>query len=183
MGDRDRGAWQVLAPVPAGAPAPPREHYKLGKPAGTWTYRDAAGDELGHVHRFDAGNGKIFLPTTFCRHSHHGRSEWRWKSWPVPRPLYHLDALAARPDAPILVVEGEKSADAATKLLFGYVATTSPNGSAGAFKANWTPLAQRRITIWRDADEASSVDVFAHVIQGVSVERTRPRGFRMPFRR
>ena len=33
---------------------------------------------------------------------------------------------------------------------------TSPNGSAGAFKADWTPLAQHQVTIWPDADEAGA---------------------------
>ena len=155
MGDRGPGAWEVLAPAPADAPVPPDGHFKLGSPAGTWTYRDIAGALLGHVLRFDLDDGaKAFYPLTWCRHTGTGRSEWRWKSWSAPRPLYNLDALAARPDAPILVVEGEKSADAATKLLFGYVATTSPNGSAGAFKANWSVLAQRSVVIWPDSDEA-----------------------------
>ena len=76
MGNRDPGAWEVLAPVPADAPAAPRAHYKLGKPTGTWTYRDASGAVLGYVMRFDTSDGKIFLPVTFCEYTGHGRSEW-----------------------------------------------------------------------------------------------------------
>ena len=62
MGDRDPGAWQVVAPAPTDAPTAPTEHFKLGRPAGTWTYQDANGDVLGYVMRFDTEDGKIFLP-------------------------------------------------------------------------------------------------------------------------
>ena len=47
----------------------------------------------------------------------------------TPRPLYGLDRLAARPDAPVIVCEGEKAADAAERLFPEYVAVTSPNGA------------------------------------------------------
>jgi hypothetical protein len=30
--------------------------------------------------------------------------------WPDARPLYNLDKLAAHPDAPVIVTEGEKAA-------------------------------------------------------------------------
>ncbi len=126
------GEWRPEVPVPADAPGAPLEHFKLGRPSWTWLYRNAAGALLGYVLRFDTSDGKKFLPFTFCKHSHHGRSEWRWKSWPAPRPLYNLDQLNDRPDSPIVVTEGEKPADAAADLLPDWVATTSPNGSNAA---------------------------------------------------
>src|SRR5215469_11775491 len=52
--------------------------------------------------------------------------EWRWQSWPAPRPLYGLWDLAKRPDAPVMVTEGEKAADAASRLLPAFVVVTSP---------------------------------------------------------
>ena len=52
------GAWQLVAPVPADAPLPPLEHFKLGKPTATWTYTDAAGAVLGYVLRFDTAEKK-----------------------------------------------------------------------------------------------------------------------------
>jgi hypothetical protein len=56
-------AWAIVVPVPAGAPAPPAEHFKLGKPSVWWTYPDAAGAVLGYVLRFDTGDGpKQFRP-------------------------------------------------------------------------------------------------------------------------
>jgi putative DNA primase/helicase len=48
--------------------------------------------------------------------------------------------------------EGEKSADAAQKLLPDCVIVTSPNGCNAAHKADWSPLRGRDIVIWPDAD-------------------------------
>ena len=77
-------------------------------------------------------------PFTFCR-GPNGRAEWRCKGFAEPRPLYGLDRLAARPDAPVLVVEGEKAADAAGKRFKDHVVITSPGGSKAARKADWSP--------------------------------------------
>ena len=46
-----------------------------------------------------------------------GNLEWRWESWPPKRPLYGLQRLAGRPGAAVVICEGEKAADAATRLL------------------------------------------------------------------
>jgi hypothetical protein len=116
---------------------------------------DAGGRLLGLVSRFNlAGGDKTFRPLIFARRRRGGTPEWAWESWPSPRPLYGLQALARRPDAPVIVVEGEKAADAASKLLPGFVAVTSPNGSTSAGKADWAPLRGRRVVIWPDADVA-----------------------------
>ena len=79
-----------------------------------WTYRDAKGGRYGVVARYDriAGEGrpKVCLPfldengTLAC------------KGCSVPCALYGLTDLIARPDDPVLVVEGEATADAGAKL-------------------------------------------------------------------
>lgn len=79
---------------------------------------------------------------------------WRWKAPPDPRPLYRLDALRQRPDAPVLIVEGEKTADAAQRLFPSAVAITWPSGCKAIAKADWSPLAGRRCVLWPDADDA-----------------------------
>lgn len=67
------------------------------------------------------------------------------------KPLYRLHDLAARPDEPVILVEGEKCADALVKI--GVLATTS--GAADtAGKADWGPMAGRTVTVWPDHDEA-----------------------------
>jgi hypothetical protein len=151
-GDRD-GDWAPAWPLAAGAPEAPREHPTLGAPSGRWTYVDAEGRTLGYVLRFDTPEGKQFRPLTPWRKGKAPAIVWRWISWSEPRPLYGLDGLAARPDAPVVVCEGEKSADAARRLLPGFVAIASPGGARAASKADWRPLAGRQVTVWRDADE------------------------------
>ena len=143
----------IVVPIPADAPSPPG--HRLGKPAATWRYTDATGALLGNVHRFDRDGDKQFRPQTLWRDDMAAAFEWRWESWPAPRPLYGLDLLAAKPNAPVVVTEGEKACDAARRLLpAGFVAITSPNGSKSAKKADWSPLTRRRVVIWPDADDA-----------------------------
>lgn len=154
--------WRPLAPVPADAPTLTNAIInRFAKPGfiftAGWRYLDASGNLLGCVVRFDKpSNGtpaeKDICPLTFCE-GPDGAREWRKKSWSAPRPLYGLDRLSGRPDAPVLVVEGEKAADAAAVLFPDYVAITSPGGSNAAGKAQWSPLKGRTVAIWPDHDE------------------------------
>ena len=79
-------------------------------------------------------------------------SQWVWKAPPAPRPLYNLHALQQRPNAPVLIVEGEKTADAAAKLFTSAIAITWPSGCKAIDKADWSPLIGRNCTLWPDAD-------------------------------
>jgi putative DNA primase/helicase len=146
-------AETIVVPVPPMAPAPPSHLPKFGKPSAVWPYYDAAGGLLGYVHRYDASDGKQFRPLTLWQ-STAGVLKWNFKSWPEARPLYGLQQLAERPAAPVLVVEGEKAADAAAHLLPDFVVVTSPNGSKSARRADWSVLKARDVVIWPDADAA-----------------------------
>jgi hypothetical protein len=112
---------------------------------------------IGYVLRFDGADGKEFRPLTLWPDSVSGRLEWRWESWPTPRPLYGLKELAERPSADVVVCEGEKATDAARRLLPDFVVITSPNGSKSADKADWSPLSGRNVVIWADADSPGYV--------------------------
>ncbi len=146
--------------VPAPADAPSLEaalhHYKLGKPARTWIYRDATGQVLMAVARWNQPTeqdprAKEIMPLSLWRLPT-GEMRWRWKGLPKPWPLYRLDELARRPEATVVVCEGEKAADAAQRLMPEFVAITSPSGSKNAGKADWSALAGRRVLIWPDHD-------------------------------
>jgi len=144
--------WISVAPVPADAARPPATHPTLGEPSRRWSYTDATGAVLGYMLRFEP---KTFRPLTLWRNAATDKLEWRWESWPPKRPLYGLQRLAERPSAPVVIIEGEKAADAAARLLPGFVAVTSPNGSKSAGKADWSPLKGRALTVlWPDADTA-----------------------------
>ena len=164
---------ELVSPVPLGAPDPPRSHPKWGRPTARWAYADASGATLQIVFRFDPpGERKLFLPCTLWRHA--AGLRWRWKGLPPPRPMYGLQRLAANPDAPVIVCEGEKSADAAQLIFPDHVAVTSPGGSGAAAKADWGPLAARHVIIWPDNDEPGAKYVLevAAILTGLGCEIT-----------
>ena len=140
-----------VLPVPDDAPPPLSRHTRHGEPATVWTYRDGGGRTLGHVARFNLADGsKVVLPLTLIQDGRGVR--WAWKAFADPRPLYGLHALASRPGAPVLVVEGEKTTDAAGERLPGFVAVSWAGGSKAVNKADWRALAGRDVVIWPDAD-------------------------------
>lgn len=148
-----RSPWVPVLPVPDDAPEMHRAHSHRGHPQRVAVYRDGAGRLLGAVMRFTTSDGgKDDIPHTFCKHAETGATEWRWMGFPDPRPLYGLDVLAANPDAPVLVVEGEKCKDVGYDALPDWVVVSWPGGSKAVHKADWSPLAGRRVVIWPDAD-------------------------------
>jgi putative DNA primase/helicase len=151
-------SWRALLPVPTDAPQPPKTHTKHGLFSMRWEYRNDEGGLLCLVYRFEAkaeGERKQFCPLTFCEDAK-GKREWRWQGLLDPRPLYRLDKLAAAPDAPIVVCEGEKAADAAALLFPDAVATTMLNGAQSPHKTDWRPLKGRMVLLWPDNDAAGS---------------------------
>ena len=140
----------TLTPIPEDALAVrPQAHPRHGLPSATWIYRDPHGRPLFFQHRFDpqGGQRKQFAPQTWTP-----ASGWSWKAPPAPRPLFNLDQLHARPEAPVLVTEGEKASDAATALLPGHACVTAMNGAQSPALTDWTPLAGRTVCIWPDHD-------------------------------
>jgi len=152
-----KGNFTAIMPVPEEAmkKRPVFFGSKLGSPVATWEYRNAAGEVLFCVNRFNtATGGKSFLPQIFCNDEEAGNTLWKNMAPPVPRPAYGLDRLAARPDAHVLFAEGEKSADAAQRLFPEFVAVTTMNGSQSPEKSDFTPFAGRKVLIAPDNDEA-----------------------------
>jgi hypothetical protein len=157
--DRAPGAtaFRVVLPAPLPVPDPLPRWKPRRRLAGVWTYRDAAGAPLFAVVRFDAldadgrpvlgANGKPTkeTPALVCGETAGGKPHWRWSHPPAPRPLYGLDRLAARPGAPVLVVEGEKTADTAALLFPDHVAVTWQGGSGAVDKADRSALAGREV--------------------------------------
>jgi hypothetical protein len=139
----------TVAPMlPAALPMPEViQHRRHGTPSRIWRYESAEGALLFAVLRFDPADGKKQVLPFIC-----GAEEWEYKAPPAPRPIYNLPGLAARLDAPVLVVEGEKAADAAAALFPDFVATTSQGGCNATGKADWSSLHGRRVIVWPDND-------------------------------
>jgi putative DNA primase/helicase len=162
------GEWKPKAPIkekakpppervastpPADAGEPDMALRDLGAPARVWIYRDVGGAPLMYVARYDTKDGKEIrcfswggrpgdAPAWHCMHFNRGQ-----------RPLYNLDQITAKPLAPVLMVEGEKAADAAAAILPQYVVTTWPGGAQAWKLADLSPLKGRRVDLWPDADK------------------------------
>ena len=118
-----------------------------------YEYRSTSGGLVGLVARIDTeGGGKTFRPITPWRNST-GDLIWRAKGFGDPLPVFHQNKVAARPDAPILVVEGERTAKAAQALFPEMIVLTWPGGAKVAAKADWGILWGRDVTLWPDADD------------------------------
>lgn len=150
--------WVAVLPIPEGVMSKcPHQHRQHGKPSKVWIYKDAAGCSLMVLYRFDLGPDehgkprKAFAPLTWCKRAD-GTLAWRWQGLQEPRPLLRLDQLAVRTSAPVVLCEGEKSADAAAELLPHYVATCWPNGTSSWDRADFAPLIGRDVLLWPDND-------------------------------
>lgn len=169
--------WQAVRPVPKDAQQPPKAHPTHGKFSMRWEYRDAAGELLCLVYRFEPkaeGERKQFCPLTWCKNSS-GKHEWRWQGLLEPRPLYHLDQLTARPDAPVIVTEGEKAADAAALLFPDAVSVTMFNGAQSPHKTDWQPLTGRTVFLWPDNDAPGlkCMELVADLVRKVGASEVR----------
>ena len=91
---------------------------------------------------------------TVVRREQAGRKDFYVNPTPpkANRPLFRLRRLWKRPHAPVLVVEGEKTALAAKTHYPRWVCVTSQGGSNAPERTDWTPLAGRRVVVWPDAD-------------------------------
>lgn len=162
--------WRAVVPVPPHAPPPKftfgfKDKTKPGQP---WVSMDAVrtwayvfnGQLYGHVARFEriGSEGELVkdtVPLTWCTslEDERGHQRWHWKTWEEPRPLY-VPAGAFVDDArPVVLVEGEKCADAGHALLgaeFDFVSW--PGGCKTWNYAAWAWLQGRVVYLWPDCD-------------------------------
>ena len=133
-----------LTAPPAGTQPP-----DFGDAVATWPYLDAVGAVVWYLSRHNMASGKKrFVPYSWA--DGYG---WVNKHQPAPRGLFGLDLLAARPDAPVMVVEGEGKCLAARQITGKvYVVVAWPGGAQSHGKADFSPLAGRAVLLWPDAD-------------------------------
>jgi putative DNA primase/helicase len=144
-------AWIPVLPVPDHAFDPPKSHPYRGEPEAVYPYRNAEGVLLGYTFRLKKSDGgKEVCPLVWARNADTGEEMWRWLSFPEPRPLYGLDRLRDR--EPVLLVEGEKCADAGQAHQEDFAVVTWPGGGKAVGKADFSPLAGRMVVIWPDCD-------------------------------
>lgn len=171
-----RQEWIPTFPAPSppvNLQAEPQLLYMLkGRQETTrYEYKDADGNTLGYVVRLEDKQGNKITPTlTFCTQreseieskdhdqllipkSHSSTSQWRWQGFSNDRTLYGLDQLKPKPDVSVLVVEGEKTAEAAKSLFPDYAVVTWSGGCGSVHKSDWSVLKDRNVVIWPDNDQ------------------------------
>lgn len=123
-------------------------------------YRDEQGNLKGYVFRFEKPNPndpagkklKITPPLAYCRNEH-GLQFWRWTAFERENKTpYGIEKLSHDLKKPILIVEGEKTCDAAQKLLPEYHVLTWSGGKGGIGKTSWECLIGKEVLIWPDYD-------------------------------
>lgn len=146
-------ASDKLIPPPPGTPVPHFTHAKHGRASASWSYRDKNGSILFYVARFDnkITGKKEIVPFSWSKESNKFVKKW----WPSPRPLYGSECFKDNETENVLIVEGEKSAEAARTIAGErYFVTTWPSGSKAWDKVDWSPVYGKKILIWPDADDA-----------------------------
>lgn len=141
--------WEQL---PFGPRTSQIAHYKNGKPNSLWEYLNPDGKTIGYVCRFDMADGtKEVIPYAYCTNG--TQKAWRWRAFGRPRPIYNWHLVAKHPNKNILILEGEKTADAAQKLFPHMVCITWPGGSKAIKYVDWEILKGRTILVWPDNDK------------------------------
>ena len=172
--------WEAMLPIPDDAlNSCPTKHYQYDTPSYTWEYKNANKKLLMKIMRFDTTKegktDKTYSPLIYTSDLSTGRKQWQWKQIPENRPLYGLDELAQNPSQHILLVEGEKAADAAKELFPSHVCMAWPMGANGISKVDFSPLIGRTILLWPDNDQAGikAMQEVQKKLKAVGVEKTR----------
>ena len=144
--------WTSIFPPPVDAGKPPAA--VLDGFDVVYEYCDHADRITHYVGRIEARGGrrKVFIPVTFGIKD--GVRGWHRKRLDGPLPLYGLNRLSAFPNAPVLLCEGEKAADAAQSLFPDHACLSWCGGTGSVDSADLAPLRGRDVTIWPDADQA-----------------------------
>ncbi len=193
------GITPVL-PVPTDAPLilakkktppiynPNRENHTAYRPSMVFEYHNSEGQLIGYVLRVDFEDGGKMTPQIMWCEWGDGEQGWCHYTFPTPRPLYGVTGLTRNPDAPVMIVEGEKCKDAAHRLLPQYVCLSWAGGTNAVDKADWRSLAGRdTVVIWPDNDEPGLkaadkiceilLDLGVHMVKVIGLDEDKPKGW------
>lgn len=123
----------------------------------THQYKNKDSQLLGYAVRIEDTEGKKqVLPVAYCYNEAKGQGRWQLKGFSDSgtKPIYGVEKIAHNPEKPILIVEGEKTADAASKLMPNHNVISWMGGAQAVGKVDWQKLNNKLITIWPDNDQA-----------------------------
>ncbi|MEI8295932.1 MAG: DUF6371 domain-containing protein, partial [Alphaproteobacteria bacterium] len=185
---RPLSTWTPIVPVPASVADPDIAGNKYlnvmlsdgGKETGRYAYRDINGNLKGYVVRIERPDPddpeapkKITPPLAYCENQR-GFKCWRWQGFETKnRTPYGLEKLARDPHKPILVVEGEKKADKAQRMLPEYHVLGWGGGAGSVGNTNWEPLVGRTVAIWPDNDDGGfkAADKLQKIVTQLNAEQ------------
>ncbi len=144
------------------ADAQPRENS-----AGLWIYCDTQGNGILITERFNDGDSKKVLPRYFSK----AQNSWVQKQPYTETPLYNLETAKEKHHLPVLIVEGEKTAEAAKKY-FGdnFWVTTWPGGCGQVKKVTIKGIKNRQVFLFPDNDKPG------HKAMAILAERLTENG-------
>ena len=171
-GKRPRPMLKLAAPV-AAAPEPEPDplleipEFEIPRPGERVTYVNTKGKTrtalAADVHVYRRGDGRAHHVVIRCEPPNDRKwfcpLQWEsrvWRAGAQPRPatLYGLELLAVPGLRQIVLVEGEKAADALNvRDLAGLLAMTWHGGADKVDSADWSPLAGLDAVLWPDADD------------------------------
>lgn len=139
--------------------------YKRNHETARYTYTNSEGHPLFYVVRFEPkvksldGAAKMTLPLSYGMDVGDELSpKWRYKKYRPENsykiPLYNLKELKTGLDMPVLIVEGEKTAEAAQRLFPEMVVMTWHGGAGAVHQSDWAVLKDRTVVVWADHDAA-----------------------------
>ena len=154
----DSGAQVWSASADDSGPIFPASVGKNTRFADGWCYQFADGTQALWIARYDClEDRKTFRPF------HYTPEGWRMGDPQGLLPMYNLPAVTNRPPRVVLIVEGEKTAEAAARIFPDVTPTTNAHGANSVQRTDWWPLKGRTVLIWGDHDPAGKAHVAALV--------------------
>ena len=98
----------------------------------------------------------------FYVYSKDEKGEWHRKAWSENRCLYNEFDLRLKPDAPVVIHEGEKAAVYGKKNYKDYIHVTFQGGSKAVDKTNFQHLKDKEVILFPDNDDAG-IRAMTHV--------------------
>lgn len=143
--------WQPMVPPPIDAPKPTAAQLQCNHLA---EYHGLDGRLLHYVTRIETKGAKLPLPLTYG--SWKGKIGWHQKGPGNPRPLYGLNRLLDRPDADVMLHEGEWKADVCQELWPAFIHLSIAGGGKAVAYNDLSPVATRRVIYSPDNDETGA---------------------------
>ena len=123
---------------------------RYGRLVGVWPYRQADGRVLFHICRYESANAK---KSVIPWHLVEDGSWQPGQPLEAGRPVFRLPEVL-QSNRPVLIVEGEKCATVSTPPDFPFFISTWSGGAGATGKTDWSPLKDREVVVWPDADKA-----------------------------